>query len=163
MFWSRTALAALIALLVPAAAASAAVDTIGSGLAGPASTAIQRTEDTALAQPRGARAAVGTSGCGPVGRRQGLLDEGQRRRTRRPRSSSRTRRQRRRAGGHPSRSSSTCRSAAPGPTRMPSRPSGPPTRCVTAGDLVGVVVGGQTPGYPQGTQYFIAQGAPGRG
>ena len=62
MFLSRIALAALIAVLVPAAAASAAVDTTGSGLAGPASTAIQRTEDTALAQLTGARAAVGTSG-----------------------------------------------------------------------------------------------------
>jgi len=37
----------------------------------------------------------------------------------------------------------------------------PQDQCVEAGDLIGIVVGGQTPGYPQGTQYFIAKSSPG--
>jgi hypothetical protein len=37
----------------------------------------------------------------------------------------------------------------------------PSDQCISRGDRVGVVVGGQTPGYPNGTQYFIARSSPG--
>jgi hypothetical protein len=37
----------------------------------------------------------------------------------------------------------------------------PADQCISRGDRVGVVVGGQTPGYPNGTSYFIARSTPG--
>jgi hypothetical protein len=164
MFWSRTALAALIVLLLPAAAASAAVDTIGSGLAGPASTAIQRTEDTALAQLSGARAAVGTSGQVLSVDVKGCSMKGNV--PQNPETALFIQDLRGSGGAQEVISSSQqfhlpiCGAGADQNTVSTFRPT---DQCVTAGDLVGVVVGGQTPGYPQGTQYFIAQGVPGSG
>jgi hypothetical protein len=164
MFLSRIALAALIAVLVPAAAASAAVDTTGSGLAGPASTAIQRTEDTALAQLTGARAAVGTSGQVLSVDVKGCSMKGNV--PQNPETAIFIQDLRGSGGGQEVISSSQqfhlpiCGAGADQNTVSTFRPT---DQCVTAGDLLGVVVGGQTPGYPQGTQYFIAKGVPGSG
>jgi hypothetical protein len=148
------------------AASQAAVSNIGSDLSGSAGVAIQRTEDTALAQlqapggeptaPHGGQVlAVRVTGCSqhdnvpqaPETRLfvQVLQPQGD--------------------GSHLVVSSSQ-------PFHLPICGQGgadhgtlstfsPSDQCISRGDRVGVVVGGQTPGYPNGTQYFIARSSPG--
>jgi hypothetical protein len=155
-----TSLALLLAL---AATSEAAVDTIGSDLSGTGTTAIQRTEDTALAQLTGARAEVRNSGqvvsvdvkgCSAKTAAQD------------PETAIFVQDLRGSGGAHEVISTSQqfhlpiCGAGADAGTMTTFRPT---DQCVTAGDLVGVVVGGQTPGYPQGTEYFIAKSNPGAG
>jgi hypothetical protein len=153
-------------VLAAPAASQAAVSNIGSDLSGSAGVAIQRTQDTALAQlqapggeptaPHGGQVlAVRVTGCSqhdnvpqaPETRLfvQVLQPQGD--------------------GSNLVVSSSQpfdlpiCgRGGADHGTLSTFSPS---DQCISRGDRVGVVVGGQTPGYPNGTQYFIARSSPG--
>ena len=153
-------------VLAAPAASQAAVSNIGSDLSGSAGVAIQRTQDTALAQlqapggeptaPHGGQVlAVRVTGCSqhdnvpqaPETRlfAQVLQPQGD--------------------GSNLVVSSSQpfdlpiCgRAGADHGTLSTFSPS---DQCISRGDRVGVVVGGQTPGYPNGTQYFIARSSPG--
>jgi hypothetical protein len=153
-------------VLVAPAASQAAVSNIGSDLSGSAGVAIQRTEDTALAQlqapggeptaPHGGQVlAIRVTGCSqhdnvpqaPETRLfvQVLKPQGD--------------------GSNLVVSSSQpfalpiCgRGGADHGTLSTFSPS---DQCISRGDRVGVVVGGQTQGYPNGTQYFIARSSPG--
>jgi hypothetical protein len=153
-------------VLAAPAASQAAVSNIGSDLSGSAAVAIQRTQDTALAQlqapgggptaPQGGQVlAVRVAGCSqhdnvpqaPETRlfAQVLQPQGD--------------------GSNLVVSSSQpfdlpiCgRAGADHGTLSTFSPS---DQCISRGDRVGVVVGGQTPGYPNGTQYFIARSSPG--
>jgi hypothetical protein len=162
MLGKEAALALTVAaLLAPAAAAQAAVDTIGSDLSGTPTTAIQRTEDTAMAQlTGGARPAVPGSG-------QVLSVEVKGCSAKTAAENPETAifvQDLRDAGGGQEVISSSQRFHLPicGDPNAVST-FHPTDQCVTGGDLVGVVVGGQTPGYPQGTQYFVAKPSPGAG
>jgi hypothetical protein len=161
--WTLALATSLALLLALAATGQAAVDTIGSDLSGTGTTAIQRTEDTALAQLTGARAEVPNSGqvvsvdvkgCSAKTAAQD------------PQTAIFVQDLRGSGGGQEVISTSQqfhlpiCGAGADAGTVRTFRPT---DQCVTAGDLVGVVVGGQTPGYPQGTQYFIAKSSPGAG
>jgi hypothetical protein len=151
------------ALLLPLAATSeAAVDTIGSDLSGTGTTAIQRNEDTALAQLAGsARAAVPTSGQVVAVDVKGCSAKTA---AQAPETAMFVQDLRSSGGSQEVISTSQqfhlpiCGAGADAGTVTTFRPT---DQCVTAGDLVGVVVGGQTPGYPEGTQYFIAKSSPG--
>jgi len=164
----RTASIALgtsVALLLALAATSqAAVDTIGSDLSGTATTAIQHTEDTALAQlTGGARAAVPTAGQVVSVDVKGCSAKTA---TQDPETAIFVQDLRGSGGAQHVISTSQqfhlpiCGAGADAGTVTTFRPT---DQCVNAGDLVGAVVGGQTPGYPQGTQYFIAKPSPGAG
>jgi hypothetical protein len=162
----RTMLAlatSLALLLVLAAASQAAVVTIGSDLSGTGTTAIQRTEDTALAQLTGARAEVPNSGQVVSVDLKGCSAKTA---AQNPETAIFVQDLRSSSGGQEVISTSQrfhlpiCGAGADAGTVTAFRPT---DQCVTAGDLVGIVVGGQTPGYPQGTEYFIAKSSPGAG
>ena len=153
-------LATVTVSLVVGATSQAAVETIGSDLSGTPTTAIQRTEDTALAQLTGARTVVPNSGqvlsVEVKGCSAKTADQN-------PETAIFVQNLRQSGGAQEVISTSQrfhlpiC--GDPG-TVTTFRPT---DQCVTQGDLIGVVVGGQTPGYPQGTQYFIAKPNPGAG
>ena len=158
----------LLTLAVPGVAV-AAVDVVGSDLSGSAATAIQRTEDTALSQltsPGGARpvvltnsgqiVAVRVKGCSRkanVGQDPETVVFVQDLRT--------------------DDAGVTLVVSSSQPFNLPICGRGadadtvstfvPTDQCVTRGDHFGLVVGGQTPGYPQGTEYLLLKAQPGRG
>jgi hypothetical protein len=157
-------LAAAAALLVPVGTARATVDTIGSDLSGFATTAIQRTEDTALAQLSG--------GIGPAvptgGQVLSMQVKGCSGKANVPQDpETRLYIQDLRGSGASQRVISTSQQfhvpvcGAGGADMNTVTSFAPQDQCVEAGDLIGIVVGGATPGYPQGTQYFIAKPSPG--
>jgi hypothetical protein len=153
-------------VLATPAVGQAAVSNIGSDLSGSAGVAIQRTEDTALAQlqapgseptsPHGGQVlAVRVTGCSqhdnvpqapetllfvqvlqPQGDGSNLVV----------------------SSSQPFHLPICGRGGADHGTLSTFSPS---DQCISRGDRVGVVVGGQTPGYPFGTQYFIARSSPG--
>jgi hypothetical protein len=153
-------------VLAAPAASQAAVSNIGSDLSGSAGVAIQRTQDTALAQlqapggeptaPHGGQVlAVRVTGCSqhdnvpqapetrlfvqvlqPQGDGSNLVV----------------------SSSQPFHLPICGRGGADHGTLSTFSPS---DQCISRGDRVGVVVGGQTPGYPNGTQYFIARSSPG--
>ena len=153
-------------VLATPAVGQAAVSNIGSDLSGSAGVAIQRTEDTALAQlqapggeptvPHGGQVlAVRVTGCSqhdnvpqapetrlfvqvlqPQGDGSNLVV----------------------SSSQPFHLPICGRGGADHGTLSTFSPS---DQCISRGDRVGVVVGGQTPGYPNGTQYFIARSSPG--
>jgi hypothetical protein len=150
-------------LLLPAATAQAAIDTIGSDLSSPATTVILRTEDTALVQlaaPGGGSPAVPHSGQvlsvqvrGCSGRNPVQQD---------PETAIYVQDLHTGGGGAVHVVSSSQKFTLPicgtrGADAGTVSSYAPTDQCVSAGDLVGLVVGGQTPGYPQGTPYFIAR------
>jgi hypothetical protein len=158
------ALATCLALLLALAATSeAAVDTIGSDLSGTGTTAIQRTEDTALAQLTGARAQVPNSGQVVSVDVKGCSAKTA---AQNPETAIFVQDLRGSGGAQEVISTSQqfhlpiCGAGADAGTVTTFRPT---DQCVNAGNLVGVVVGGQTPGYPQGTEYFVAKSSPGAG
>ena len=156
----RLALAAVAAaLLVPPATSQGAVDTIGSDLSGTGTTAIQRTEDTALAQLTGSARpevphsgqvlSVEVKGCSakdaPQDPETAIFVQDLRE-----------------SGGVQEVITTSQRFHLP----ICGDPGAvttfhPTDQCVTQGDLVGVVVGGQSAGYPQGTRYLITKPSPG--
>jgi hypothetical protein len=153
-------------VLATPAVGQAAVSNIGSDLSGSAGVAIQRTEDTALAHlqapggeataPHGGQVlAVRVTGCSqhdnvpqapetrlfvqvlqPQGDGSNLVV----------------------SSSQPFHLPICGRGGADHGTLSTFSPS---DQCISRGDRVGVVVGGQTPGYPNGTQYFIARSSPG--
>ena len=151
----------LALLLVLAAASQAAVVTIGSDLSGTGTTAIQRTEDTALAQLTGARAEVPNSGQVVSVDLKGCSAKTA---AQNPETAIYVQDLRASGGAQEVISTSQqfhlpiCGAGADAGTVTTFRPT---DQCVNAGNLVGVVVGGQTPGYPLGTPYFIAKPNPG--
>jgi hypothetical protein len=162
----RVLAATAAAALGAPAAGQAAISHVGSDLSGAAGVAIQRTEDTALAQltspgggaataPHGGQVlSVRVIGCSqhdnvpeaPETRLfvQVLQPQGD--------------------GSELVISSSQpfdlpiCGRGADHGTTSTFAPS---HQCISRGDRVGLVVGGQTPGYPNGTQYFIARSSAG--
>jgi hypothetical protein len=159
---STLTVATAVALLALAATSEAAVDMIGSDLSSTGTTAIQRNEDTALAQLAGsARAAVPTSGQVVAVDVKGCSAKTA---AQAPETAMFVQDLRSSGGSQEVISTSQqfhlpiCGAGADAGTVTTFRPT---DQCVTAGDLVGVVVGGQTPGYPEGTQYFIAKSSPG--
>jgi hypothetical protein len=157
-------LAAVGALLIPVATAHAAVDTIGSDLSGSATTAIQRTKDTALAQLSGGTGPAVPTG-GQVLSMQVKGCSGKANVPQNPETALYI--QDLRGSGASRRVISISQQfhlpvcGAGGADMNTVTSFAPQDQCVEAGDLVGIVVGGQTPGYPQGTQYFIAKPSPG--
>jgi hypothetical protein len=156
--------AVVAAVLAAPAASQAAVSNIGSDLSGSAGIAIQRTEDTALAQlsggattaPHGGQVlAVRVTGCSqhdnvPQAPETRLFVQVL----------------------QPQGDGSNLVVSTSQPFALPICGQGgadhgtvstfaPTDQCISQGDRVGVVVGGQTPGYPNGTQYFIARSSPG--
>jgi hypothetical protein len=157
-------LAAAGALLIPVGTARGTVDTIGSDLSGSATTAIQRTEDTALVQLSGGIGAAVPTG-GQVLSMQVKGCSGKANVPQDP--ETRLYIQDLRGSGASQRVISTSQQfhlpvcGAGGADMNTVTSFAPQDQCVEAGDLIGIVVGGQTPGYPQGTQYFIAKSSPG--
>jgi hypothetical protein len=153
-------------VLATPAVGQAAVSNIGSDLSGSAGVAIQRTQDTALAQLQapggeptashgGQVLAVRVTGCSqhdnvpqapetrlfvqvlqPQGDGSNLVV----------------------SSSQPFHVPICGRGGADHGTLSTFSPS---DQCISRGDRVGVVVGGQTPGYPNGTQYFIARSSAG--
>ena len=162
---SRTtiAIAVAAALLTPVATAHAAVDTIGSDLSGTATTAIQHPEDTALVQLSGvAGPTVPTGGQVLSTHVKGCSEKGNV--PQNPETAIYI--QDLRGSGASQKVISTSQQfhlpiCGAGADTNTVTSFAPRDQCVEAGDLVGIVVGGQTPGYPQGTQYFIAKPNPG--
>jgi hypothetical protein len=162
---SRTtiAIAVAAALLTPVATAHAAVDTIGSDLSGTATTAIQHPEDTALVQLSGvAGPTVPTGGQVLSTHVKGCSEKGNV--PQNPETALYI--QDLRGSGASQKVISTSQQfhlpiCGAGADTNTVTSFAPRDQCVEAGDLVGIVVGGQTPGYPQGTQYFIAKPNPG--
>jgi hypothetical protein len=150
-------------LLALGATGEAAVDTIGSDLSGTGTTAIQRIEDTALAQLTGARAEVPNSGQAVSVDVKGCSAKTA---AQNPETAIFVQDLRGSGGAQEVISTSQqfhlpiCGAGADAGTVTTFRPT---DQCVTQGDLIGVVVGGHTPGYPDGTQYFIAKPNPGAG
>ena len=162
---SRTtiAIAVAAALLTPVATAHAAVDTIGSDLSGTATTAIQHPEDTALVQLSGvAGPTVPTGGQVLSTHVKGCSEKGNV--PQNPETALYI--QDLRGSGASQKVISTSQQfhlpiCGAGADTNTVTSFAPRDQCVEAGDLVGIVVGGQPPGYPQGTQYFIAKPNPG--
>jgi hypothetical protein len=153
-------------VLATPAAGQAAISNIGGDLSGSAGVAIQRTEDTALAQlqapggeptaPHGGQVlAVRVTGCSqhdnvPQAPETALFVQ-----VLQPQ-----------GDGSNLVISSSQRFHLPicghgGADHGTLSTFSPSDQCISRGDRVGVVVGGQTPGYPNGTQYFIARSSPG--
>jgi hypothetical protein len=160
----RGAFLAAGVLLVFPAAGQAAVDTIGSDLSGTATTAIQRTEDTALAQltgPGGGQPTVPNSGQILDVKVKGCSSKDA---AQNPETALFVQDLKPSGGGYKVETSSQrfhlpiC--GAGGDANHVST-FAPQDQCVARGDLVGIVVGGQTPGYPNGTRYLIAKPAGG--
>ena len=162
---SRTTLSIAVAaaLLTPVTTAHAAVDTIGSDLSGTATTAVQHAEDTALVQLSGvAGPAVPTGGQVLSTQVKGCSEKGNV--PQNPETALYI--QDLRGSGASQRVISTSQQfhlpiCGAGADMNTVTSFAPRDQCVEAGDLVGIVVGGQTPGYPQGTQYCIAKATPG--
>jgi len=158
--------AALVLVAVPTTS-SAGIDTIGSSLSGSATSVIQPLQDTALTQltaAGGGRPAVPNSGQVLWVKVKGCA--ARRGRHVRPETAIFTQDLRGEPDGALRVISSSQRFNLPicgvhGASRRSVRRFKPRDQCVAAGDLVGLVVGGQTPGYPQGTPYFIAKPNPG--
>jgi hypothetical protein len=157
---------AAVALLAAAAPAAAAVDTIGSDLSGTASTAIQRTEDTALSQLSGSgRTEVPTGGQVLALKVKGCAMKGNVPQD--PETALFVQDLEGSSGSEKVVSTSQqfhlpiC--GAGGADQNTVTTFAPQHQCVSKGDLIGIVVGGQTAGYPQGTPYLIAKPSPGAG
>jgi hypothetical protein len=157
-------LAAAAALLIPVGTARATVDTIGSDLSGSATIAIQRIEDTALVQLGGGIGPAVPTG-GQVLSMQVKGCSGKANVPQDPQTLLYI--QDLRGSGTSQRVISTSQQfhlpvcGAGGADMNTITSFAPQDQCVEAGDFIGIVVGGQTPGYPQGTQYFIAKSSPG--
>ena len=163
MYRVGVSVAAAVAFLAAPTASQAGSDTIGSDLSGSATTAIQRTEDTALAQladPGGARPTVPNSGQVVSIKVKGCSAKNNV--PQNPETLIFVQDLRTESDGSEHVISSSqpfnlpiC--GAHGADRDTVSTFAPTDQCVGRGDHVGVVVGGQTPGYPNGTEYFIAK------
>lgn len=156
---------AVVALLVAPSASQAAVDSIGSALVGTANVGLQDPQDTAYAQlaaPGGGQPTVLNSGQLVSVKVKGCSQDDHVRQD--PETALFVQDLKPQSDGSSLVGSTSQRFHLPICGRNADLNTvstfTPSNQCVSRGDVIGVVVGGQTPGYPKGTEYHIATNSP---